>query len=389
MPPVTVAVPREVAPDERRVALVPEAAAGLVKLGLRIVLEAGAGEAASCRDRDYEQAGAELLPDAVGVWGAGDVVLKVRPPVQHPVLGRHEVDLAKPGAVLIAFLYPERDPGLLPRLQARQVTGFALERVPRLSRAQHMDALSSQSTVAGYLAVILAAQALPKFFPLLMTAAGTVPPARVLIVGAGVAGLQAIATARRLGARVEAFDVRPEVKEQVESLGAAFVGLGMADAVGGQGYARELSQDAHRRVQELLQARVREADVVIASALVPGVRAPVLLTAEMVRGMHPGSVIVDLAAEQGGNCAVTEPGETIVWEGVTVLGPVHLPSRLPLHASQLYARNVSSFLTALLKDGALSLDLTDPILRETCVTHRGQVVATTSGAAAGVVGSGR
>jgi len=369
---VTIAVPRETAPGERRVALVPEAVAGLVRSGHEVLVEQGAGEAAWFTDREYQQAGAKLVDNPQALLGQADVVVKVHRPIARAAPQHHEIDLMREGATVVGLLYPDSEAGLVERLVARRVTSFALERLPRISRAQSMDALSSQSTVVGYLSVVRAALALPKFFPLLMTAAGTVPPARVLIVGAGVAGLQAIATARRLGAQVEAFDVRPEVKEQVESLGAVFVGRPRQDAVGEGGYAKPLAAEAHEEERRLLQERLPQADVVITAALVPGKAAPRLLTGDMVRSMRPGSVLVDLAAEQGGNCEWTEPGRDIVREGITILGPVNLASSLPLEASRLYARNISAFLQPLLKDGALRLDWEDPILQATCVTHDGQ-----------------
>src|SRR3989454_34392 len=282
----------------------------------------------------------------------------------------------KEDSVLICFLQPYTNATAIEALSARQITAFSMELMPRITRAQPMDALSAMSTVAGYKAVLVAASRLPKFFPLLMTAAGTVTPARVFVIGAGVAGLQAIGTAKRLGAVVEAYDTRPAVKEQVESLGAKFAELGLAakDAEDKSGYAKAQSEDFYQRQQEMMFKYVAAADVVIPTALVPGQRAPILITEEMVRGMRPGSVIVDLAAEQGGNCALTEPGQEVVKHGVVIIGPVNLPSTVPFHASQMYARNVTSFLAHLLKDGVIHLDLNDELTRGPLVTHQGEIL---------------
>jgi NAD(P) transhydrogenase subunit alpha len=363
----TVGVPQEAAPPERRVALVPELVPPLVRAGLEVLVEPGAGEAAGFPDPAYADKGASLAAD---VLGRADVVLKVRPPTAE------EAGRLREGATLIGLLQPYANAAALRTLAARRVTAFALELMPRITRAQPMDALSAMSTVAGYKAALIAAGHLPKFFPLLMTAAGTVTPARVFVLGAGVAGLQAIGTARRLGAVVEAYDTRPVVKEQVESLGARFVELGLAtaDAQEKTGYARAQSEEFYRRQRELLARSVAAADAVITTALVPGRRAPVLLSEEMVRGMRPGSVIVDLAAEQGGNCALTEPGQEVVRHGVLVSGLTNLPATVPFHASQMYARTVTSYLAHLLKDGRVHLDLADELTRGPLVTHRGEVV---------------
>jgi NAD(P) transhydrogenase subunit alpha len=362
-----VGVPNEAAPPERRVALVPELVPKLAQAGLEVLVEPGAGEAAGFPDPAYIEKGARLAPD---VLGRADVVLKVRPPTAE------EAGRLREGATLIGLLQPYANAAALRALAARRVTAFALELMPRITRAQPMDALSAMSTVAGYKAVLIAAARLPKFFPLLMTAAGTIHPARVFVLGAGVAGLQAIGTARRLGAVVEAYDTRPVVREQVESLGARFVELGLetADAQDKAGYARAQSEEFYRRQRELLGRCVAAADAVITTALVPGRRAPVLLTEEMVRGMRPGSVVVDLAAEQGGNCAVTEPGQEVVRHGVLISGLTNLPATVPFHASQMYARTATSYLTHLLKDGRVHLDLADELTRGPLVTHRGEVV---------------
>jgi proton-translocating NAD(P)+ transhydrogenase subunit alpha len=360
-----VGVPKETAPNERRVALVPDLVPKLKRAGLEVVVQPDAGAAAGYPDGAYAQQGASLAD----VLSTADVLLKVQPPTVE------EAGRLKEGATLIGFLQPYGNAAGIQALAARKVTAFAMELMPRITRAQPMDALSAMSTVSGYKAVLLAASRLPKFFPLLMTAAGTVSPARVFIIGAGVAGLQAIGTARRLGAIVEAYDTRPVVKEQVESLGAKFVELGLEakDAEDKTGYARAQSEDFYRRQQEAMGKVVATADVVIPTALVPGKRAPVLVTEEMVRGMRPGSVIVDLAAEQGGNCALTEPGQEVVKHGVLIVGPLNLPSTLAFHASQMYARTVTNYLHHLLKDGAVRLDLSDELTRGPLVTHQGEI----------------
>ena len=371
-----VAVPREIVAGERRVALTPDAAAALVKAGLEVVIERGAGEAASYLDAAFTQAGASLAPDAAALYGQADVVLKVQRPVENTALGRHEVDLLREGSVVVGLLEALTQPDLVRRLAERKVTAFGMEGVPRISRAQKMDALSSQANIAGYRAALIAAQSLPKFFPMLMTAAGTVFAARVLVIGAGVAGLQAIATARRLGAQVWGYDVRPVVKEQVESLGAKFLAfdVGVAEAEDKGGYAKALSADASRKQQEMLAEKTREFDVVITTALVPGRPAPRLITKETVAAMRPGSVIVDLAAESGGNCELTKAGEVVVAHGVSIHGPLNLPATMPVHASQLYAKNVTELLNTFVKNGALAIDLSDEVIAGACVTHAGEVV---------------
>jgi len=365
-----IAVPRETAPGERRVALTPDAAAALVKGGLDVLVETGAGEGAFHADPAFDKAGARIVADAETLYGQADVVLKV----QKPSL--EEADGLREGVVLVAFLQALTSPELVQRLAARRITSFGMEGIPRISRAQKMDALSSQANIAGYKGVLLAAESLAKFFPMMMTAAGTVFAARVLVIGAGVAGLQAIATARRLGAQVWGYDVRAAVKEQVESLGAKFLelDLGIADAEDKGGYARALSAEAARRQQDMLAEKTKEFDVVVTTALVPGRTAPRLVTKETVAGMRPGSVIVDLAAEAGGNCELTEPDQVIVRHDVTIHGPTNLPATMPVHASQLYARNVTELLRELVKDAALALDFDDEIIKGACVTHGGEVV---------------
>lgn len=369
-----IGVPKEFARGERRVALVPEVVRRLTEAGMHVTVERGAGSAAGFRDAGYEAAGATLADDIATLWADADAVLKVQPPSSHPALDRHEADLPREGAVVIGMLRPLSLPDLARRLADRRVTGVAMELVPRVTRAQGMDALSSQSTVAGYKAVLMAADRIGKFLPMLVTAAGTVAPARVLVIGAGVAGLQAVATARRLGAVVEAFDIRPAVREQVESLGATFVGLGLDEAEGEGGYAQEVSEDVHRREQELLAERVAAADVVVTTALVPGKPAPVLVTEEMLDAMRPGSVIVDLAAEAGGNCAATRADEETERDGVLVLGPTNLPADLPQDASRMYARNIAAMVEHLRGDDGIGVDLDDEIVGACVVAHDGRIV---------------
>jgi NAD(P) transhydrogenase subunit alpha len=362
-----VGVPKEVAASERRVALVPDAVARLVKGGFAVAIERGAGTAAACPDEAYKAAGA-VIADRAAVLGQADIVLQVQAPASA------DVSLYREGGVLVALLQPGSDAALIQQLARRKLTAFSLLLLPRITRAQPMDVLSSQATVAGYKAVLLAATATGRFLPMLVTAAGTIPAARVLVLGVGVAGLQAIATARRLGAIVSAFDVRPAVKEQVQSLGAQFLEMAIEEhAETAGGYAKELSEDTHRKELAFLAAAVKDADIVITTAAIPGKKAPILITAAAVEGMKPGTVVVDLAAETGGNCELTEAGSEIVRHGVVILGPVNLPSTLPLHASQMYAKNLSAFLGHVVQDGKLRLDFEDPIIRDTCVTHAGEV----------------
>jgi NAD(P) transhydrogenase subunit alpha len=358
-------VPKETAPGERRVALVPEAVGRLAGAGFEVVVERGAGAAAAFPDEAFAEAGATLAGNAF----EADAVVKVQKP------SASEVEALRDGSVLVAFLQPLTDPEGIERLGARGVIAFAMESIPRITRAQPMDALSSQATVSGYKAVLLAAERLPRFFPMLMTAAGTVAPAKVLVLGAGVAGLQAIATARRLGAVVTGFDVRAAVREQVESLGATFLDLGVTAEETEGGYARELSEEDRRRQQEALEGRIAEFDVVVTTALVPGRPAPRLIPAAAVRSMRPGSVVVDVAAETGGNCELTSPGEIVEREGVTIVGLTNLPSTMPYHASQLYARNVAALLQHLAPDGELELDWADEITAGACVTRKTEVAA--------------
>jgi NAD(P) transhydrogenase subunit alpha len=371
-----VGVPRERYPGERRVALVPGVIPALTKAGLEVVVEAGAGAEAGYPDPDFTAKGAAVVPERAEVFRRADVIVQVLCHGSNDRTGRDDLPLLRNGQVLIGFLRPF---GLLETVRevaGRGVTSFAVELMPRTTRAQSMDALSSMATVCGYKAVILAADTLPRLFPMLTTAAGTVTPARVLVIGAGVAGLQAIATARRLGAVSSAYDLRPAAKEQVQSLGGRFVELPIEarDAEDARGYARSQDESFYKRQRELLGRVVAESDVVITAAVIPGKTSPILVTREMVAGMAPGSVIVDLAAERGGNCEVTRPGEVVVEHGVTVIGLLNLSSTVPYHASQMYARNVSAFLTHLVRDGALALDRDDEIVRETLLTHEGAVV---------------
>ncbi|MBV8065084.1 MAG: Re/Si-specific NAD(P)(+) transhydrogenase subunit alpha [Actinobacteria bacterium] len=351
-----VGVARETALGERRVALVPETAGKLAAAGFEVVVEPGAGEAASFPDDAYAEAGAAVASP----WEA-DVLATVRRP---------DASRLHDGQVLIGFLDPLGDPAGVEELASRGVVAFAMESIPRITRAQSMDALSSQATVGGYRAGLLAAEYLPRFFPMLMTAAGTVPPAKVLVIGAGVAGLQAIATARRLGAVVTGFDVRPVVREQIESLGANWLDLGVSGAEAEGGYARELTPEEMQAQQAALEARIGEFDAVITTAAVPGRAAPKIIPASAVATMRPGSVIVDLAAETGGNCALTEPGEVVAREGVTLVGLTNLPSTMPYHASTLYSRNVHALLLHLAPEGALQLDWDDEITKGACVTRK-------------------
>ena len=363
-------VPKETAPGETRVAVVPDTVRRLSESGVDVLVEGGAGEAASFLDVAYGEAGAQVVAD---VYDA-ELVCKVQKPSPD------ELARLREGTTLVALLQPLVDPDGVRALAERGVTAFSMDSIPRVTRAQPMDALSSQSTVAGYKAAILAAEHLGKFFPMLTTAAGTIPPAKVLVLGAGVAGLQAIATARRLGAVVSAFDVRPVVKEQVESLGATFLELDVEGAEGVGGYAVALAEDQHQREQELIGRHAQESDAVITTALIPGRPAPVLLTKEAVGGMRAGAVIVDLAAEAGGNCEATEPGETVVRDGVTIVGLTNVPATMPVHASQMYSRNVHAFLTPMLADGELRPDWDDEIVRETCVVRDGRVLREPLGA---------
>jgi proton-translocating NAD(P)+ transhydrogenase subunit alpha len=363
--PVAVVAVRESAAGERRVAVTPEVAKKLKARGAQVVLEQGAGASAYFADAAYVDC--ETVSDARAALARADVLLKVQPPTLEEIAALRE------GAVVIATLQPHLAPERTKALRDRRITAFAMELLPRTTRAQAMDVLSSQAAVAGYKAVLIAAEAAPKFFPMLTTAAGTIRPSKVLIVGAGVAGLQAIATARRLGAQVEGFDVRPETREQIESLGAKFLDLGVS-AAGSGGYARELTQEERDKQQQALADHLKGIDVVVTTAAVPGRKAPRIISAAMVAGMKAGAVIVDIAAESGGNVEITEAGKTVVSaNGVSVIGTVNLPASAPVHASEMYARNLYNFLELSLKDGALNLDWNDELIAKTCVTHAGEI----------------
>ncbi len=372
-----VVIPKETANGERRVAVVPDVVPKLSGAGFDVWIQAGAGLEAHHDDSAYQEAGARVTSDLTELFKDASAVLKVQPPTLD------EVNLIPPNALLISFLYPARNTEVTASLAKRNVTALALELLPRISRAQSMDALSSQASLAGYKAMIMAAARLDKIIPMQMTAAGTLAPARVFVMGAGVAGLQAIATARRLGAIIEAFDVRTAVKDEIESLGAKFIEIPLESSEGTGGYAAEQSEDYLRRQRELLAERIAASDIVITTAAVPGKKAPTLVTSEMVSRMRPGSVIVDLAAESGGNCEVTSPGEETVFNGVKIVGLYDVPSSVSVHASQTYSRNVGNFLLALLKEGQIQIDFNDELVNASCVTHSGETRLGFGGAATG------
>jgi len=361
---VTVVVLRERAANERRVALSPDVAKRLGKLGASVLIETGAGTGANQPDSVFP--GVDVAADAASALARADVLLCVQPPTLETIAALRE------GAIAIGFMAPHADVARVKALRDRKITAFAMELLPRTTRAQAMDVLSSQAGMAGYKAVLIAAELTGKFFPMLTTAAGTIRPSKVLIVGAGVAGLQAIATAKRLGAQVEGFDVRPETREQIESLGGKFLDLGVS-AAGTGGYARELTAEERAEQQRRLAEHLKGIDAVVTTAAVPGRPAPKILTASMIEGMKPGAVIVDLAAETGGNCELTRPGETYVHQGVTIAGPLNLPSMGAIHASEMYAKNLYNFLELSLKDGALTLDWDDELIAKTCLTHAGEI----------------
>jgi H+-translocating NAD(P) transhydrogenase subunit alpha len=371
-----VGVPRESFPGERRVALVPGVIPNLVKAGIEVVVEAGAGVEAGYPDADFAAKGARLLPSRAEVFATADIVAQVLGHGSNDRTGQEDLPLLRRGQVLVGFLRPLGSVETIRELAGRGVTSFCVELMPRTTRAQSMDALSSMATICGYKAVVLAAEELPRIFPMLTTAAGTITPARVLIIGAGVAGLQAIATAKRLGAVASAYDMRPAAKEQVQSLGGRFVELPIeaTDAQDARGYGRAQDESFYQRQRELLGRVVGESDVVITAAVIPGKKSPVLVTAEMVARMAPGSVIVDLAAERGGNCELTQPEEVAIVHGVTIIGLINLASTVPYHASQMYARNLTAFLLHLVKEGRVRMDQDDEIIRETLLTRDGEIV---------------
>jgi len=372
-----VGVPRETFPGERRVAMVPAVIPSLTKAGLEVVVEAGAGKEAGYLDADYAAKGAKILPTRAEVFAAADIVIQVLCYGSNDKTGKADVPLYRPNQVLIGFLRPLGSLDTLQEIASKGVTAFSIELMPRTTRAQSMDALSSMATISGYKAVLIAADTLPKLFPMLTTAAGTITPARVFIMGCGVAGLQAIATARRLGAVVSAYDLRPAVKEQVQSLGGRFVEIAIEakDAQDARGYATAQGEEFYKKQRELLGKVVAESDVVVTAAVIPGKKSPILVTKEMVAGMAPGSVLVDLAAERGGNCELTRAGEQIQEHGVTIIGSINLASTVPYHASQMYAKNVATFLLYMIKEGKLQINPQDEIVRETLLTQGGEIVS--------------
>ena len=367
-----IAVAKENELGEFRVAQVPDTVSRLIKQGFEVWIEAGAGLGAGYEDSNYEAAGAKIITDPVLLWGEADILLKVNPPGKRD--GKSEIDWLKPGATLISFLNPLGDPQVTQQLAQREVTAFSMELIPRSTRAQSMDALSSQANIAGYKSVLLAAVCLPHIFPMMTTAAGTIPPAKVLVLGAGVAGLQAIATARRLGAVVDGFDIRPTVKEQVQSVGGNFIEINLEESTEAEGgYAKQVSGDTQELIRKGLSSYVAKADVVITTAQVPGKPAPLLITKETVAQMKPGAVIVDLAAESGGNCACSEAGKNVSYQDVTIISPINLPATVPVNTSQMYAKNLLNLVKYLAQDGQLQLNFTDDITNSACVTHAGEI----------------
>lgn len=371
-----VAIPKEILPGENRVAAIPATVKELIKNGMEVIVEAGAGEKAFFSDESYKEAGATIEKDTKSLYAKADLVLKVNHPVLNEALKTHEAELLKEGSAFVSFFQTTREQEAVKKLTDRKITGFSMHLIPRTTLAQKMDALSSQSNIAGYKAVLIGAAHLGKYMPLLMTAAGTIPPAKVLILGAGVAGLQAVATAKRLGAQVEVFDVRPDVKEQVESLGAKFVEVesDSDDGVGEGGYAKETSDEYKQKQQALIKEHIGKSDIVITTALIPGKPAPLLIPKDMVEGMKPGSVIIDLAAENGGNCELTDAGKIVLHNDVLVDGSLNLPGTMPIHASQLYAKNIATFVIYMCPEGKLNLDLEDEIISGAMFTHNGEIV---------------
>jgi NAD(P) transhydrogenase subunit alpha len=371
-----IGIPAESYPDEQRVALVPAFVSNLTNAKLEVHVEKGAGAKAGFPDSSYEEQGAQIVAERTQLFSLADVLLQLHGLSLNSATSQNDLELIHSGQTVVGLFNPLGSPATVQECAGKGLTTFALELLPRISRAQPMDVLSSMATIAGYKAVLLAASALNKIYPMMITAAGTITPSRVFVVGAGVAGLQAIATARRLGAVVQSYDIRPAVKEQVESLGAKFLVLELEteETETSGGYAKAMDEEFYRRQREMMKQVVAESDVVITTAAIPGKKSPVLVTEEMVRGMHSGSVIVDLAAEGGGNCELTQPGETLNVNGVHILGPLNLPSTIPHHASQMYSKNVTSFLENLLHEGELNLNLEDPIIKDTLLTHKGEVV---------------
>lgn len=372
-----IGIPKEIAPGERRVAATPETVAKMIKAGMEVLVETGAGLLSFLEDKNYTEAGAKILPESQAIYAEADVIFKVQRPMQNEASGVHEVDFIREKATLIAPLFPSLFPELVAQLNAKKITAFSLDLLPRIARAQSMDILSSMSNLAGYKSVILAADYLAKIFPMMTTAAGTILPAKVIVIGAGVAGLQAIATARRLGGVVIGFDTRPVTAEQVKSLGADFVSMETTheESQDAGGYAKEQSADFYKNEQAILQKYLKEADVVITTALIPGKRAPLLITEAMVKEMKPGSVIVDLAAEQGGNCALVEAGKITSKHGITIIGQLNIPSTMPVTASQLYAKNLFTFLNYIAPQLETDkLDLNDDIVKGCLITYQGETI---------------
>ncbi|MBI3590870.1 MAG: Re/Si-specific NAD(P)(+) transhydrogenase subunit alpha [Candidatus Melainabacteria bacterium] len=365
-----IGIPKEIQENETRVALIPQSVKKLTQKGIEVLVEGGAGIAALFSDKDYTDAGAKIIRDAKTIYSSSDLIVKIHKPEFS------EVDLMKEGLALISFLQSSINLDTIKKLAQRKISAFSLDSIPRITRAQSMDVLSSMSTVSGYKAVLIASDSLPKFFPMLMTAAGTIPPAKIFVIGAGVAGLQAIATARRLGGVVEAFDTRRAVKEQIESLGARFVALdlGKEETEGEGGYAKQVSKELHERELELISRHVKKTDVVITTAQVPGKKAPILITEQMVKEMQPGSVIVDLAADQGGNCELTEPGKKIVVNNVTICGYLNLPGTMPNHASQMFSKNIESIIAHIVKENQINFDINDEINKGALITHQGAIL---------------
>lgn len=371
-----VGIPKEILPNETRVAATPDTISKMTKGGMEVIVETGAGAGSFITDEDYVKAGAQIAPSAEELFGQADVVLKVNKPLINNTVKKHEVDMMREGSILVTFLQPHANLDIVMKLVEKKVTAFSMDAVPRISRAQMMDALSSMSTAAGYKAVLLAANSLKKFIPMLTTAAGTIHPSRCVIIGAGVAGLQAIATAKRLGAIVTAFDTRPAVGEQIKSLGGEFVPLNVdhSQAEDSGGYAKEMSSEFYKQEQDIIRKYSKDADIIITTALVPGKPAPTLITEEMVKEMKAGSVIVDLVVEQGGNCALSECGKDVVKHNVTLIGTTNLPSTLPVNTSQLYAKNILNFMNLLAPDKKeVKLDMNDEIIKGALITHNGEI----------------
>ncbi len=371
-----VGIPRETFPGEKRVAIIPSVVPFLIKAKLEVSIESGAGDAAGFPNNMYMEKGARIVKERAELFRSAEIILQVRGLGANPDAGRSDLDFLRPDQIIIALLEPLTALEAIQELAEKRVIAFAMELIPRIARAQSMDSLSSMATIAGYKAVLIAAESLPKMFPMMMTAAGTIAPARVFVIGAGVAGLQAIATSRRLGAIVQSYDIRPAVKEQVESLGAKFIELDLdtKDAETKGGYAKEMNEEFYRLQREMMSRILADSDVVITTAAIPGKKAPCLITSEMVKNMKPGSVIVDLASEQGGNCELTKRGEIIEEEGIKIVGTINLPSSVPYHSSQMYAKNISNFLLHLIKEGKIELDLEDEIISQTLLTKGGEVV---------------